>query len=93
MLAVAMFVLGSAVSLGTSWVLVSRIERLGGRLRMPEAMLGVVAALAADAPEITAAVTAIVSHDQRVGAGVVLGSNVFNLAGAAGPERGGGRAD
>ena len=38
------------------------------------------AALAADAPEITAAVTALVRHDQRVGAGVVIGSNVFNLA-------------
>jgi cation:H+ antiporter len=80
MLAVAVFVVGSAVSLGTSWVLVSRIERLGGRLRMPEALLGVVAALAADAPEVTAAVSAMISHDQRVGAGVVLGSNVFNLA-------------
>jgi cation:H+ antiporter len=80
MLAVAMFIVGSAVSLGTSWVLVSRIERLGGRLRMPEAVLGIVAALAADAPEVTAAVSAMLSHDQRVGAGVVLGSNVFNLA-------------
>jgi cation:H+ antiporter len=80
MLAVAMFVVGSAVSLGMSWVLVSRIERLGGRLRMPEAVLGIVVALAADAPEITAAVSAMFSHDPRVGAGVVLGSNVFNLA-------------
>ena len=36
--------------------------------------------LAADAPEITAAVTALVHHQATVGAGVVLGSNVFNLA-------------
>jgi len=40
----------------------------------------VIAALAADAPEITSAVTALAHHQQRVGAGVVLGSNVFNLA-------------
>ncbi len=80
MLAVVVFVVGSAVSLGASWVLVSRIERLGGRARLPEAVLGIVAALAADAPEVTAAVSAMSSHDQRVGAGVVLGSNVFNLA-------------
>jgi cation:H+ antiporter len=39
-----------------------------------------VAALAADAPEISAAVSALSTHQQRVGAGVVLGSNVFNLA-------------
>ena len=39
-----------------------------------------VAALAADAPEITASITALVHHQATVGAGVVLGSNVFNLA-------------
>ena len=39
-----------------------------------------VAALAADTPEITASITAIAHHQQAVGAGVVLGSNVFNLA-------------
>jgi cation:H+ antiporter len=39
-----------------------------------------VAALAADAPEVTAAVTAMAGHQQRLGAGVVIGSNVFNLA-------------
>jgi Ca2+/Na+ antiporter len=33
-----------------------------------------------DAPEITAAVTALIRDDPRVGAGVVIGSNVFNLA-------------
>ena len=38
------------------------------------------AALAADAPEITAAITALATREQRVGVGVVLGSNVFNLA-------------
>ena len=53
---------------------------MGARLGLSEALLGLLAALAADAPEITAAVTALVRHDQRVGAGVVIGSNVFNLA-------------
>ena len=38
------------------------------------------AALAADAPEITAAVTALVGGEDRIGAGVILGSNVFNIA-------------
>ncbi len=47
---------------------------------MSEALLGIVAALAADAPEISAAVSALTSHQQSIGAGVVLGSNVFNLA-------------
>ncbi len=74
------FVTGVVVSLGLSWVLVTRIERVGARLRLSEALLGMLAALAADAPEITAAVTALARHDTRIGAGVVIGSNVFNLA-------------
>ena len=80
MLAVAAFAIGAAVSLVTSWLLVSRLERIGERLSFSEALLGIVAALAADAPEITAAISALTSHQQRIGAGVVLGSNVFNLA-------------
>jgi cation:H+ antiporter len=79
-LAVAAFVAGAVISLATSWLLVSRLERIGERLGMSEALLGIVAALAADAPEISAAVSALTSHEQAVGAGVVLGSNVFNLA-------------
>jgi cation:H+ antiporter len=74
------FVAGAAVSLATSWLLVLRIERIGERLGLSEALLGIIAALAADAPEISAAVSALISHQQSVGAGVVLGSNVFNLA-------------
>ncbi len=74
------FVLAGLVSLGTSWILVSRIERIGARLGFSEALLGLLAALAADAPDITAAVAATSGHRARIGAGVVLGSNVFNLA-------------
>ncbi len=74
------FCLGTAVSLATSYLLVTRLERIGERIGLSEALLGVVAALAADAPEITSAVTALAQHQQKVGAGVIIGSNVFNLA-------------
>ena len=57
--AVVAFAAGALVSLAVSWVLVSRLERVGERLGLSEALLGIVAALAADAPEVTAAVTAI----------------------------------
>jgi cation:H+ antiporter len=77
---IAAFVVGAAVSLVTSWVLVSRLERVAERLGLSEALLGMVAALAADAPEITASVTALAHHQRAVGAGVTIGSNVFNLA-------------
>src|SRR5258705_2693148 len=71
---------GGAVSLAGSWLLVSRLERLGERAGFSEAWLGLVAALAADAPEITSAVTALARGQASVGAGVIIGSNVFNLA-------------
>lgn len=79
-LAAPVFVLGAAVSLTTSWVLVSRLERVGARLRASEALLGLLAALAADAPEISSAASAVAHHQHALGVGVVLGSNVFNLA-------------
>ena len=74
------FLGSAAISLSASWLLVSRLERLGARLGLSEALLGVVAALAADAPEITTAITAVAGHQSSIGAGVALGSNVFNLA-------------
>jgi cation:H+ antiporter len=74
------FLAGAAASLATSWVLVTRIERIGARLGLSDAMLGLVAALAADTPEISSAVSALLQHQPSVGVGVVLGSNVFNLA-------------
>ncbi len=77
---IVVFVVSAMLSLGSSWVLVSRLERVGARLGLSEALLGMLAALAADAPEITAAVTALAGHQARIGAGVVIGSNVFNLA-------------
>ena len=77
---ILLFCAGVVVSLAASWLLVSRLERLGERAGFSEAWLGLVAALAADAPEITAAVTALSRGQASVGAGVVIGSNVFNLA-------------
>jgi cation:H+ antiporter len=78
--AVAAFLAGAVVCLATSWLLISRLERVGERLGLSEALLGIAAAMAADAPEVTAAVSAMASGEQRLGAGVILGSNVFNLA-------------
>ncbi|HLK44897.1 MAG TPA: hypothetical protein VKT18_02865, partial [Acidimicrobiales bacterium] len=78
--ATIVFVVAAAAAVGSSVVLVSRLERLVDRLGLSEALLGVTVALAADAPELTSAVTAFVHHQTTVGSGVVLGSNVFNLA-------------
>jgi cation:H+ antiporter len=78
--AVAVFLVGAVVSLLASWLLVQRIERVGEWLGLSDGLVGLIAALAADGPEITSSVTALLDHEQSVGAGVVLGSNLFNLA-------------
>jgi len=74
------FLAGAVVSLSASYLLVTRLERIGEWLGLSEALLGVLAALAGDAPEITSAVTALALGQNAVGAGVIIGSNVFNLA-------------
>jgi cation:H+ antiporter len=78
--AAIVFPLAALVSVAASALLVSRLERLAGRVQLTEAMLGLVVALAADSPEITSAITASAHGQGDIGAGVVLGSNVFNLA-------------
>lgn len=68
---------------GSRW-LPAGIERLGRRLRSRSGHLGLLTALGANSPEITAGVTALVSGAHDAGYGVVLGSNLFNLAGLLG---------
>ncbi|MDQ6831598.1 MAG: hypothetical protein M3081_22270 [Gemmatimonadota bacterium] len=69
-----------ALSVGGSFVLASGVDRIGARLGLAAGLFGVVTAFAANAPELSAAVTALVAGHPDVGLGVVFGSNVFNLA-------------
>jgi cation:H+ antiporter len=78
--AVLIFVVGAGVSLVASALLVSRLEQLGHHWGLSGAFLGLIAALAADGPEVTSAVSALAQHNHAVSVGVLLGSNVFNLA-------------
>ncbi len=73
--------LGSlALVIGGSVFLSRALGRLGPRLNIPEQLLGFIAALGADSPEISAAVVSMISGQQDVAVGVVFGSNLFNLA-------------
>jgi cation:H+ antiporter len=78
--ALTVFVCGLVVTLASSVVLAHRVDQLGNRLRLSEGLVGLLTALAANAPEVTSAVTAIASGQHDVGLGVVVGSNLFNLA-------------
>ena len=82
--AVLLFVASFALTIASSIVLARELDRIGERLGFSEALLGILTALGADAPEIASAVAAIVAGHKDTGVGVVVGSNVFNIAGLLG---------
>jgi len=78
--ATPLFAVSIGVMLAASAVFASRLDHIGLRLGLPETLLGLLTALAADAPELSSAVSALLQHQQGVAVGVVVGSNAFNIA-------------
>ena len=76
---VALFVGSLAVTLAAAGFFARRLDRLGFRLGLPETVLGLLTAAAADSPELASAITALLKGEHSAGVGVVVGSNVFNL--------------
>jgi cation:H+ antiporter len=74
------FLAGLALTLAGSELLARGLTRLGTKLEFSEGLLGLLAALGADSPELSSAVIAILAGAGDVGVGVVVGSNLFNLA-------------
>jgi cation:H+ antiporter len=74
------FLVALAATLGASEVLVWGLSRLGLKLGLAAGLLGLLTALGADSPEIASASSAVFSGAGDVGVGVILGSNLFNLA-------------
>lgn len=74
------FFTGLATTLAASEFLARGLTRLGTKLRLSEGLIGLFAALAADSPELSSAVIALASGAGTVGVGVIVGSNLFNLA-------------
>ncbi len=56
------------------------LDRLAERLRSQPGHVGLIVALGANSPEIVTAVTALTSGSHAVGYGIVLGSNLLNVA-------------
>jgi cation:H+ antiporter len=79
-LAIVLFLLSSLLTFGAAGIFADRLDHIGPRLGLPEAIVGLVTAAAADAPEISSALVALARGEKQVSLGVVLGSNVFNLA-------------
>lgn len=78
--AIPIFIVSIGVMLAASAVFAGRLDHIGMRLGMPEAVLGLLTALAADAPELASAVTALFESRHAIAVGVVIGASTFNLA-------------
>ena len=79
-LAAPLFVISLVVTLAAARLFARRLDRLGVRFGFPEALIGLLTAVAADGPEISSALTALIKGAHDVGVGVLVGSNGFNLA-------------
>ena len=78
--AVPLFLFSLAVTLAAARLFASRLDKLGVRFGFPEALIGLLTAVAADGPEISSALFALAKGAHDVGVGVLVGSNGFNLA-------------
>ena len=78
--AIPVFLASVALMLGAAAVFAGRLDHMGIRLGWPETVLGLLTALAADAPELVSAITALVEHRRAEAVGVVVGASAFNLA-------------
>jgi cation:H+ antiporter len=79
-LAIPVFWVSLALTLVATVAFARLIDRTSERLGVSEGLHGILTALGADAPEIATAVAALVASESKIGVGVVIGSNVFNLA-------------
>jgi cation:H+ antiporter len=79
-IAVFVFLACLIITLVCSEMLVRGLTVLGSKLHLTEGFLGLLTALGADAPEISTAIAALLAGAADLGQGVVLGSNLFNLA-------------
>lgn len=76
----ALFVASLGVTVVAARLFARRLDRLGRRFGLPEALIGLLTALAADGPNVSSALYALIRGAHDVGVGVIAGSNAFQLA-------------
>ncbi len=79
-MAIPVFAASLAVTLVAARLFARRLDQLGIRFGFPEALIGLLTALAADGPNISSALYAVIRGAHSVGVGVLVGSNAFQLA-------------
>lgn len=77
---IAVAIVALVAMLGASEVLVRGVGRLARNLALLGGLVGLIVALCADSPEISSSVAAVANGSAATAAGVVFGSNIFNIA-------------
>jgi cation:H+ antiporter len=78
--AIGVFCVSLAACLTASLFFGRRLDAVSEHLGASEGLHGILTAVGADAPEIATAIAAVAASHGSLGVGVVIGSNVFNLA-------------
>ena len=73
-LAIPLFVASLAVTLTAARYFAQRLDSIGTRFGLPEAMIGLLTAVAADGPEISSAMVALIKGAHSTSVGVLVGS-------------------
>lgn len=73
----------SCIVAGSIW-LDEGLDRLGNTVNLLPGILGLISALGADSPEISSSISAMLAGSHDTSVGVMIGSNLFNLAGLMG---------
>lgn len=83
-IAVPVFIVGLGVTLVAAATFARRLDRLGAKHGLSEVSIGLLTAIAADGPEVSSALVALVKGAHDASVGVIVGSNTFNLAAMVG---------
>jgi cation:H+ antiporter len=83
-IALVVFVAAFAITMIAAATFARRLDRLGAKFGLPEVLIGLLTAIAADGPEVSSALVALLKGSHEASVGVIVGSNAFNLAAMVG---------
>ncbi len=79
-LVIVIFLVSLLIVLSAAAWFTRRLESLCDRLDLSAGMLSILSALGANIPNYVASIVAIANGQQDVGLGIIIGSNIYNLA-------------
>ncbi len=78
--ALLLFAASIAVAMSASAYFTRRLEALCDRLDLSPGVLSILGALGANIPNYVASIDAFATHRPEIGLGIIIGSNIFNVA-------------